>query len=115
MDDIQRTGFCASHMRHKSWHAATCEQCTRRVARGNGLEFAESYARLPCAQEDSATSCWIVQYTKDCPECKTAINKDGGCNHMHCKQCDHHFCWVCLGGFGVYGAGCRVCGSGYIL
>ena len=24
--------------------------------------------------------------TKDCPKCKVAINKDGGCNHMHCKQ-----------------------------
>ena len=52
-----------------------------------------------CEQEDSATSCWLVNYTKDCPVCKIAINKDGGCNHMHCKQCDHHFCWVCLGHF----------------
>ena len=48
-------------------------------------------------QDDSATSTWLVQFTKDCPKCKVAINKDGGCNHMHCKQCDHHFCWVCLG------------------
>mmetsp|Transcript_50785 Transcript_50785/g.158688 ORF Transcript_50785/g.158688 Transcript_50785/m.158688 type:complete len:584 (+) Transcript_50785:83-1834(+) len=50
-------------------------------------------------QEDSATSNWLVAYTKDCPNCKVAINKDGGCNHMHCKHCDHHFCWVCLGIF----------------
>eukprot|EP00802_Teleaulax_amphioxeia_P001616 Tamp_01618.p3 GENE.Tamp_01618~~Tamp_01618.p3 ORF type:complete len:510 (-),score=134.29 Tamp_01618:2953-4482(-) len=54
--------------------------------------------RKKCA-EDSATCSWLVQFTKDCPKCKIAINKDGGCNHMHCKQCDHHFCWVCLGHF----------------
>jgi ariadne-1 len=54
--------------------------------------------RKKCA-EDKASCAWLVQNTKDCPKCNTAINKDGGCNHMHCRQCDHHFCWVCLGPF----------------
>eukprot|EP00286_Rhodomonas_abbreviata_P029760 CAMPEP_0181315586 /NCGR_PEP_ID=MMETSP1101-20121128/15456_1 /TAXON_ID=46948 /ORGANISM="Rhodomonas abbreviata, Strain Caron Lab Isolate" /LENGTH=529 /DNA_ID=CAMNT_0023422807 /DNA_START=41 /DNA_END=1630 /DNA_ORIENTATION=+ len=51
------------------------------------------------AQDDSETSNWLHANTQDCPKCKVAINKDGGCNHMHCKQCDHHFCWICLGWF----------------
>mmetsp|Transcript_86290 Transcript_86290/g.230452 ORF Transcript_86290/g.230452 Transcript_86290/m.230452 type:complete len:457 (+) Transcript_86290:124-1494(+) len=50
-------------------------------------------------KDDSETCNWLQANTKDCPKCKVAINKDGGCNHMHCKQCDMHFCWICLGPF----------------
>ena len=32
---------------------------------------------------------------KRCSECNIPIEKNGGCNHMHCK-CGHHFCWLCL-------------------
>mmetsp|Transcript_49385 Transcript_49385/g.116377 ORF Transcript_49385/g.116377 Transcript_49385/m.116377 type:complete len:602 (+) Transcript_49385:258-2063(+) len=49
--------------------------------------------------DDSETCNWLQANTKDCPKCRVAINKDGGCNHMHCRQCDYHFCWVCLGPF----------------
>lgn len=48
-------------------------------------------------EEDSATATWISSYTKDCPKCQSPIEKNGGCNHMWCKQCRHEFCWVCLG------------------
>ena len=34
---------------------------------------------------DEIPTVWQAN-TKDCPKCKVAINKDGGCNHMHCKQ-----------------------------
>mmetsp|Transcript_23662 Transcript_23662/g.42941 ORF Transcript_23662/g.42941 Transcript_23662/m.42941 type:complete len:720 (+) Transcript_23662:41-2200(+) len=32
---------------------------------------------------------------KNCPKCNIKIEKNGGCNHMHCK-CGCHFCWICL-------------------
>ncbi|KAI2631505.1 hypothetical protein GGS26DRAFT_598598 [Hypomontagnella submonticulosa] len=32
---------------------------------------------------------------KDCPKCKTPLEKTEGCNHMQCK-CGAHICWVCL-------------------
>ena len=32
---------------------------------------------------------------KICSNCKARIQKNGGCNHLTCKQCNHHMCWVC--------------------
>ncbi len=33
---------------------------------------------------------------KDCPKCKTLIEKLAGCNHITCVGCNIHICWVCL-------------------
>lgn len=33
---------------------------------------------------------------RDCPKCKTPIQKSDGCNHMTCLACKSHMCWVCL-------------------
>ncbi|KAK4207449.1 hypothetical protein QBC37DRAFT_95807 [Rhypophila decipiens] len=33
---------------------------------------------------------------KDCPKCKTAMEKVDGCNHMTCGGCGTHICWVCM-------------------
>jgi len=46
-------------------------------------------------KDDSETSNWICANTKDCPKCKSAIEKNGGCNHMTCRQCAHEWCWLC--------------------
>ncbi|KAI1103733.1 hypothetical protein F4804DRAFT_352710 [Jackrogersella minutella] len=32
---------------------------------------------------------------KDCPQCKTPLEKIYGCDHMTCR-CGAHICWVCL-------------------
>ncbi|GIY44975.1 e3 ubiquitin-protein ligase arih1 [Caerostris darwini] len=49
-------------------------------------------------QDDSATLNWIAANTKKCPYCKVRIEKNGGCNHMVCKNqnCKFEFCWLCL-------------------
>ncbi|KAI8607651.1 hypothetical protein BC830DRAFT_1072774, partial [Chytriomyces sp. MP71] len=47
-----------------------------------------------CA-DDSETSNWICANTKECPRCQTAIEKNGGCNHMKCYKCQKDFCWIC--------------------
>ncbi|KAH6845780.1 hypothetical protein B0I37DRAFT_398921 [Chaetomium sp. MPI-CAGE-AT-0009] len=38
---------------------------------------------------------------KDCPRCKTAIEKTEDCNHMACGGCGIHICWACMATFGV--------------
>ena len=38
----------------------------------------------------------LKQGGKQCPQCCAAIEKDGGCNHMQCGNCNGHFCWLCL-------------------
>lgn len=36
---------------------------------------------------------------KDCPKCKTPMEKTEGCNHMVCPGCKTHICWVCMAMF----------------
>ncbi|CAG8534958.1 11623_t:CDS:2 [Paraglomus brasilianum] len=47
---------------------------------------------------DNATRVYYEQHTKSCPECKEAIEKNDGCDHMTCR-CGHEFCWLCLSPF----------------
>ncbi|XP_013780319.1 E3 ubiquitin-protein ligase arih1-like [Limulus polyphemus] len=56
--------------------------------------------------DDSETSNWIAANTKECPKCNVTIEKDGGCNHMICKNqnCKADFCWVCLGPWEPHGS-----------
>lgn len=45
----------------------------------------------------------IEQSSKPCPSCYVRIEKNGGCQHMNCRACSIHFCWLC-GWFGrAYG------------
>ena len=56
--------------------------------------------------DDSETSNWIAANTKECPKCHVTIEKNGGCNHMICKNqaCRSEFCWVCLGPWEPHGS-----------
>jgi len=38
---------------------------------------------------------WMNRNTEPCPKCNFLISKNGGCNHMSCTKCSHHFCWIC--------------------
>ena len=31
-----------------------------------------------------------------CPNCSQPIEKEGGCNHVQCRSCSSHLCWVCM-------------------
>lgn len=56
--------------------------------------------------DDSETFNWIHANTKECPHCQATIEKDGGCNHVVCRNasCRYEFCWVCLGSWKAHGS-----------
>ncbi|KAJ2289170.1 hypothetical protein IWW55_006347, partial [Coemansia sp. RSA 2706] len=58
---------------------------------------------LQKCKDDSETSNWIKANTKECIKCKSTIEKNGGCNHMTCRECHHEFCWVCMGPWKEHG------------
>ena len=72
----------------------------------------DAHAPAPCAlvkqwqikcDDDSETMNWLHTHTQDCPQCKMTIEKNGGCNHMTCRSCQHQFCWVCAGPWTAHG------------
>ncbi|CDI96845.1 Zinc finger C6HC type [Echinococcus multilocularis] len=64
-------------------------------------------------KNDSGTAHWVAANTKECPNCKATIEKNGGCNHMTCRSadCKYEFCWVCLGSWDLHGSQWYVCNS----
>ena len=64
---------------------------------------------LKKCSDDSETLNWVHVNTKECPKCQAFIEKNGGCNHMTCRKCSQHFCWVCLKPFntGTYRHTCN--------
>ena len=47
-------------------------------------------------QDESETQNWIAANTQECPKCSLPTEKNGGCNHMTCRQCKYEYCWICL-------------------
>jgi hypothetical protein len=47
--------------------------------------------------EDIAHELWLKANTKPCPNCKSPVEKNDGCNHMTCgnRHCRHDWCWIC--------------------
>ncbi|KAI9228579.1 MAG: hypothetical protein DHS80DRAFT_30706 [Piptocephalis tieghemiana] len=54
-------------------------------------------------EDDSETANWLGANTKECPECHSITEKNGGCNHMTCRKCKHEYCWVCMGPWSEHG------------
>ncbi|KAI3470574.1 hypothetical protein Pfo_027237 [Paulownia fortunei] len=73
-----------------------CWNCTEESHRPVDCETVAKWIEKNSSEAENTT--WILAYTKPCPNCHRAIEKNQGCNHMTCgKPCGHHFCWVCLG------------------
>lgn len=88
------------------WHClkeahlpCTCELWSRWMEK-----IAEMLPKIPTTEDLSecpeteavANTLWLVTNSKSCPNCKSPIQKNEGCNHMKCTKCKHEFCWVCL-------------------
>lgn len=72
--------------------------CTSCHAQHEGLSCAE-YQDVSSGRQEANERLKKEIGIKDCPKCKTPLEKTEGCNHMTCR-CGAHICWVCLEIFG---------------
>jgi len=60
------------------------------------------------ASNESENVNWLIANTKKCPQCRAAIEKNGGCMHMTCRNnaggCGFEFCWLCRGPWTEHGS-----------
>jgi hypothetical protein len=45
---------------------------------------------------------WIKRFSLKCPRCRVPIEKNGGCDHMSCRQCGLSFSWHQAKYFNIY-------------
>ncbi|KAG0697907.1 hypothetical protein DFH29DRAFT_129120 [Suillus ampliporus] len=85
-----------------------CPSCLVRICSGC---HAEAHDGITCEERDAAEDKlfheWAATHdVKNCPGCKTPIERSEGCNHMTCTRCQTHICWECLATFpkgdGIY-------------
>ena len=66
-------------------------------------ELLENKKGVQMASNMISDEVWVGEHCKPCPNCKSPIYKDDGCNHMACYKCDHEFCWACMGQWRFHG------------
>ncbi|KAJ7484652.1 hypothetical protein FB451DRAFT_1233060 [Mycena latifolia] len=85
-----------------------CPACLLRICTHCHSEVHDGFA---CAEQDGGDRLfkeWAASHdVKNCPGCAIPIERDEGCHHVTCIQCQSHICWVCLQTFpkgeGIYG------------
>lgn len=82
----------------------TCFTCLTTICSRCG---AVSHEGLTCEQNKKAvlTDDAFIEWkkkngAKDCSNCGCTIQKSEGCNHMECRVCRSHICWLCMMVFG---------------
>jgi hypothetical protein len=70
-----------------------CEEARNRLQQSRDQKAAKERERLE--KEESAMHQWLIENrTMPCPKCQALIQKNDGCNHIHCP-CGSEFCWLC--------------------
>uniref|UniRef100_K3WPW8 RBR-type E3 ubiquitin transferase n=1 Tax=Globisporangium ultimum (strain ATCC 200006 / CBS 805.95 / DAOM BR144) TaxID=431595 RepID=K3WPW8_GLOUD len=84
---IEEPLFCKSRK-------VKCTECNTESCMRCGGDYHRT--RL-CRKVDKRYGKWKRHHdVRACPSCKSDIEKQGGCCHMKCLQCDQEFCWSCL-------------------
>ncbi|KAF7640124.1 RBR-type E3 ubiquitin transferase [Meloidogyne graminicola] len=86
-----------------------CFQCLQQWHRPVPCDILKQWHKKCC--DEVETLKWLNANTNDCPKCKAIIQKDGGCNHMTCRNlsCGFQFCWLCLGPWTDHNSGSYSC------
>lgn len=52
--------------------------------------------RIRAAIEEFTSMEYIQNTSKQCPSCRSWMQKLDGCNKMTCSKCTCYFCWLCF-------------------
>ncbi|XP_065894748.1 E3 ubiquitin-protein ligase parkin-like [Dysidea avara] len=88
--------FCADCK--NPYHSGNCSSAPAADQQTNQASGSSRFDSIDGRQArwvDANKQC-INNTTKNCPRCKSAIEKNGGCNHVTCLICKFEFCWPCL-------------------
>lgn len=78
-----------SHHRH-----VKCANCEQESCMRCGGVF---HTWPMCHRTDKRLAQWRDRHNaRMCPDCRSTIEKTGGCRHMTCSRCSYQFCWWCL-------------------
>eukprot|EP00347_Sterkiella_histriomuscorum_P014656 403360050 len=82
------------HVDNTSTKKVQCDSCQNDVCFSCRSVWHEGKS---CSQHQSDLyKGWAYKMdTNVCPNCKVPIEKNEGCNHMHCLHCQYHWCWIC--------------------
>lgn len=86
-----------------------CPSCVVKICSSCNVEYHDG---VTCAEyeeeldrELAAMESWKKELdVHSCPNCQANLQKQAGCNHVLCIQCNQHICWVCKEGFADSGS-----------
>ena len=95
------TPDCQQIYRHSpETHILQCPSCFSSICSAcddeahEGLTCQERRDQKNSSEQDRLFNEWVDAHGKRCPECKSVIEKNGGCNNIACR-CGANFCWAC--------------------
>lgn len=92
-----RCGFVFCCECNQAWHGLLpCANLAQRWRNGDEevrASLTKKYGEKLLDELQSGE--WIRSNTKPCIRCNTAIEKNGGCNHITCNKCGAEWCWLC--------------------
>ncbi|CAI5741356.1 unnamed protein product [Hyaloperonospora brassicae] len=78
---------------HTSTRRVQCDTCGFESCMRCGGAF---HALATCRRVEKRFRRWQKRHNvRACPRCRAVIEKQGGCAHMQCVQCEYEFCWAC--------------------
>jgi len=78
-----------------------CCQCQQEPHLGYSCEDARRLKLEKQLTHDKLLEYAVKNHILCCPKCYCAIEKNGGCNHMHCTRCNTNFDWTQAPFFGT--------------